>query len=118
MSSKANLLKLTDTCSDTTGYSLKYNALKQWLAKNNLTQREVAETIGLSACKLKKKLWDKEAFSREQIKALLTILPAHEAFDIIYFPTIDDKRKTYIAVFGEYSWEEYCGRVRRNKKCK
>lgn len=73
---------------------------------NGKTQPYVAEELGLEAEEFKRKLREREKFNQEQIRSLVYLLGAEEAFSVIYFPSKRRRRKVWSEVFGEYKERE------------
>lgn len=87
------------------GYSLKKRQLKRWIYEHNYTQPYIADKLGLTAEEFKRKLREKEWFNKAQISALIYLLGAKSAFEIIYFPTLDERKRVYRQAFGT-AWGE------------
>lgn len=83
------------------GYSLKKGRLKKWIYDHKQTQPYVAKKLGLPVVEFKRMLQERELFNREQLSRLITLLGATEAFNVIYFPSVEEKRKVYRQVFGK-----------------
>lgn len=88
------------------GYSLKKKQLKQWIYRNQLTQPYVARTMRMSVDEFKGKLKDNEPFNREQLKHLINLMGARNAFRVIRFHSGRQRRKVYKEVFVKYKNEE------------
>ena len=54
----------------------------------------------------KEKINNKGTFNREQLKALIYLMGAWDAFHVIYFPSKRQRRKVYWQVFGQYREKE------------
>lgn len=67
-------------------FALKKYSLKQWIMSNGLTQTSVAKKLGLDILEFKRKLNEREQFTKEQIFALIDLVGVREAYHIIYFP--------------------------------
>ena len=67
-------------------FALKKYSLKQWIVMNGLTQTYVAKKLGLDILEFKRKLRERELFTKEQIFALINLVGVREAYHIIYFP--------------------------------
>ena len=88
------------------GYSLKKKKLKQWIYRNKLTQPYVARTMRMSVDEFKGKLKDNEPFNREQLKNLIYLMGARNAFRVIRFHSNRQRRKVYMQVFGKNNNKE------------
>lgn len=67
-------------------YSLKKYSLKRWIVTHGYTQTSVAKNLGLDILEFKRKLNQREPFTREQIFTLLELVGLRDAYHIIYFP--------------------------------
>jgi hypothetical protein len=81
------------------GYSLKKNRLKRWIYEHKFTQPYVAKKLDISVREMQDKLNKHELFSEEQIRNLVYLLGAEEAIEVIYFPTVEEKRRVYEKTF-------------------
>lgn len=88
------------------GYSLKKKKLKQWIYRNKLTQPYVARTMRMSVDEFKGKLKDNEPFNREQLKHLIYLMGARNAFRVIHFHSPEQRRRVYRQVFEKYENKE------------
>lgn len=88
------------------GYGVKKQMLKKWIYDHNLTQAYVARKMNLPVEDFKQKLRDKGTFNREQLKALIKLMGAWDAFKVIYFPSKRKRRKVYWQVFGRFENKE------------
>jgi len=88
------------------GYSLKKYLLKKWIYANRLTQPYVAWKMHLSTYEFKRRLREREKFNREEITALVRLMDAEDAFEVIYFPTMKIRRRVWHEVFGKYKNKE------------
>ncbi len=108
MDSKVNTYSSATSCANefnqifAEGYSLKKTRLKQWIYANNQTQPSVARVLELTADEFKRKLREHEKFDREQLKKLINLLGAENAFNVIYFPSKRFRKKVRWEVFGKY----------------
>ena len=82
------------------GYSLKKWCLKQWIYSPGYTQQYVARRLGVSAEEFKRKLREHEKFNEYQISCLVELMKAKAAFQVLYFPTLEMRRRIYKEVFG------------------
>lgn len=88
------------------GYGVKKKMLKKWIYDHNLTQPYVARKMNMSVEDFKAVLQEQGTFNREQIKALVNLMGAWEAFKVIYFPSKRKRRKVYWQVFGRFENKE------------
>ena len=88
------------------GYGLKKVMLKKWIYDHKLTQPYVARKMNMPVEDFKQKLNDKGTFNREQLKTLIKLMGAWDAFKVIYFPSKRKRRKVYWQVFGRYNDKE------------
>ncbi len=103
---KNSLLSGTNFIDGNLGYSLKKKKLKQWIYRNRLTQPYVARTMRISVDEFKGKLKDNEPFNREQLKHLIYLMGAKNAFRVIRFYSNRQRRKVYMQVFGKNNNKE------------
>lgn len=75
-------------------YSLKKNSLKRWIFQHGLTQTAVAEKLGLDVVEFKRKLAQREFFTREQIFALIDLIGLREMYHIVYFPKEEQNKES------------------------
>lgn len=83
------------------GYSLKRQKMKRWIYEHNHTQPYVARKLNLTVEEFKRKLREREHFNKEQLRCLIYLVGAENAFNIIYFPTMEEKRRVYQQAFGK-----------------
>ena len=83
------------------GYSLKKNAMKRWVYKNNLTQPYMARKLHITVSEFKRKLKEREAFDEAQLRCLIYLMGAHSAFYVIYFHTFRERQSIHKEVFGK-----------------
>ena len=88
------------------GYSLKKKKLKQWIYRNRLTQPYVARKMRMSVVEFKENLKDNKLFNRGQLKHLIYLMGARNAFRVIHFYSNRQRRKVYQQVFGKYKDKE------------
>lgn len=94
MASNQSTCKSATSCTDTSlGYSLKKRQLKDWIYDHGKTQPYVAKRLGITKEELQRKLNGHEPFSEKQIRSLVYLVGADAAIEIIYFPTLKEKRK-------------------------
>lgn len=107
MASKQSSYKSETNCIDSAvGYSLKKRKLKDWIYDNGKTQPYVARKLGITKAELQRKLNEHEPFNEEQIRSLVRLVEAEAAINIIYFPTLKEKRKVWRKTFGNKRKEE------------
>ena len=82
------------------GYSIKTWTMQQWICSNGYTQSHIAKLLGLSTEEFTKKLYEHEKFNEYQISCLVELMKARAAFRVLYFPTLEMRRKIYKEVFG------------------
>lgn len=102
MSSKQSILSLQENCTNgqaVQGCSLRINAFYLWLNKYGRNIDEVSSRVGITTEEFKQNLIDKKQFTKEQIRTLVYLMGAVEAFHVIYFPSFRLKRKAYKAIF-------------------
>lgn len=100
MDLRTNTYESETSCIDNkSGYSLKKRKLQQWIYRNHLTQPYFARRLGVEPEEFKAMIKSKELFNREQITKLVRFMGARAAFNVIYFPTIKQRRKVYKIVF-------------------
>ena len=68
--------------------------------------KDVARTMRMSVYEFKGKLKDNEPFNREQLKNLIYLMGARNAFRVIRFHSNRQRRKVYQEVFGKYKNKE------------
>lgn len=96
------------------GYSLKKRKLKDWIYDHGKTQPYMARKFGIKKPELQRKLNEHELFDEEQIRTLVHLVKAEAAIEIIYFPTLKEKREVMKKTFGQNRKEEVLNE--RNKK--
>lgn len=100
MDLRTNTYESVTNCIDNeSGYSLKKRKLQQWIYRNHLTQPYFARRLGVEPKEFKAMIKDNVPFNREQITKLVRFMGARAAFNVIYFPTLNQRRKVYRAVF-------------------
>ena len=111
MDSKTNTYKSIHIYTDTVmltlnifckeGHRLKKQKLKHWIYSHGYTQPDVAKTLHMKTRTFKRKLSRNEFFNAEQICRLIYLLGAYDAFFVIYFPKIEERRRVYQETFGK-----------------
>lgn len=82
------------------GYSLKKRSLQRWIYLHGYTQPYVARRLGISTEEFKRKLREHDRFNEYQIAELVALMKARAAFRVLYFPSIQIRRRIYKEVFG------------------
>ena len=82
------------------GYSLKKRCLQRWIYSRGFTQLFIARRLGISADEFKRKLREHEKFNEQQIRCLVGLMKAKAAFRVLYFPSIQIRRRIHQEVFG------------------
>lgn len=113
------------------GLTLKSRTLKRYLKKKKITQRTFAAVLGITRCELRSRLYKRRKFNYAEITALVNFLGAKAAIRIVWFPTIEEKRRvkkyvkegemkrTYSTItyhFGETPSEEKRRRIEEQNK--
>lgn len=75
-------------------FSLKKYRLKQWIMANGFTQTYVAKKFGVDILEFKRKLREREPFTKEQILALIELVGLRDAYRIIYFPREESDKES------------------------
>lgn len=102
MASNQSSCKSAINCFDqAAGYSLKKRQLKDWIYDHGKTQPYLAKRLGITKEELQRKLNEHELFDKQQIRRLVWLVKADAAIDIIYFPTLKEKRKVWRKTFGK-----------------
>ena len=96
------MIKQTDS------YSLKKTALYKALKEKNLTIRNIADALQIRISKLKKKLRNKEKFTKPQIRLLTYLLGAEAMYKVIYFPDKKFRERVYRKVFLRGGGKRVC----------
>lgn len=100
MNLSQSMCKSAQNSTNIEGYSLKKGRLKKYIFRNHYTQTYFAKRLNLSAEEFKRKLTNRELFNKEQLRALINLMGAREAFKVIYFPSAKKRRKIYRQIFG------------------
>ena len=88
--------------SETKKISIRKRQFKRWIYENNLTQPRVARKLNLPLEEMKDKLNRHEPFAEEQIRNLVYLMGAEAAFEVLFFPTLRDKRRVYYETFVKH----------------
>lgn len=100
MDSRQNIFKSGTNCVDgIQGYSLKKQSLKKWIYENKLTQPYVARRMNLAPEVFKERLTARTLFNRAELRELIRLMGAMEAFKVIYFPILEDRLRVFNEVF-------------------
>lgn len=89
-------------------YTLKKKMLKAWVYQNNFTLYHIAKILHLSFEELKEKLNKKIPFTKSQIKTLVYFMGARSSFEVIYFHSVEQRKKIYEEVFGKEMVNNKC----------
>ena len=92
-------------------YSLKMTALYKMLKEKNLTIRNIADALQIRISKLKKKLRNKEKFTKPQIRLLTYFLGAETMYQVIYFPNKKFREQVYRKVFLRGGGKRVCHKI-------
>ena len=89
------------------GVTLKSRTLKSWIKKKGYTQAFVAELIGMSKGKFRRKLYKRQRFNQKEITVLIFFMGARAAINVIWFPSLREKRRIQKNVWeGQMSYEQ------------
>lgn len=75
------------------GVSIKRRALKILLMRRGITQREMAQVLGLTKQEFRQMLYKHVKFDMRQTTKLIRLMGARAAMEVIWFPTILEKEK-------------------------
>ena len=75
-------------------YSLKKYCFKKWIATHGYTQTFVAKRLGVDILEFKRKLKQRESFTKEQIFSLIELVGLRDAYRIIYFPSGETNKES------------------------
>ena len=81
------------------GGSLRINAFYAWLNRSGYTVENIANRLKISEDELEQRLINKELFDQEQIKRLIRLMGAKDAFFAIYFSSFAERERIYEATF-------------------
>jgi hypothetical protein len=79
--------------------TIKKREFKNWIYENGLTQTLAARELHIPLQEMKDKLTNREAFTEEQIRNLVYLMGAVDAFKVMYFPTLKDRLRVEQEVF-------------------
>ena len=102
MASRASMSKSATNFTDyyRRGVTLKCRKLKSWIKRKGYTQSFVAELLCLSKQKFRRKLYKRERFNQSEIADLIRLMGARAAIEVIWFPTLQEKKR-----IQKYVWE-------------
>ena len=84
----------------TDGVSLKSRTLKNILQHKGLKQSQLAQQMGISDRAFTHKLYFRQKFSHNELKALIGLIGVKAAIKVIWFPTLEEKKR-----IEQYVWE-------------
>ena len=94
MASKASISKSAMPCIDySSGLSLNRRALQGWLKQKNMRMGRLAKLLKIPSRKLRWKLYKHKTFGKKEITALIYFMGAWQAIQVLWFPTIEEKRR-------------------------
>mgnify|MGYP005763916259 CR=1 FL=1 len=94
MVSKASISESATGCTDySSGLSLNRRALQGWLKRKNMRMVRLAKLLKIPPRELRWKLYKRKKFSRKEITALIYVMGARQAIRVLWFPTIEEKRR-------------------------
>ena len=82
------------------GYSLRINAFFAWLRLSGYTLEYIAERLATTPDYIVLRLRRREKFNERELRILIYLMGAKDAFFVIYFPTFRFRRYVYRCVFG------------------
>lgn len=82
------------------GVTLKSRTLKSWIKRKGYTQAFVAELLGMSKNKFRRKMYRRQRFNQKEITALIFFMGARAAIRVIWFTSLREKRR-----IQKYVWE-------------
>ena len=83
------------------GVKLKSRALKRVLQRKGYTQSKVVQSLGMSKRTFMSKLYLRQNFNQKEITALIKLVGARAAIKVIWFPSLEEKKR-----IEKYVWEE------------
>lgn len=94
MDSKASMSKSAILCIDySSGLSLNRRALQCWLERKNMRMGRLAKLLKIPSHKLRWKLYKHKTFGKKEITTLIYFMGARQALRVLWFPTIEEKRR-------------------------
>lgn len=103
MDLKVNSLKSETSCTDLVshdGYSLRINAFFAGLRRSGYSLEYIAERLAITPVDIVLRLRRREKFNERELRILIYLMGAKDAFFVIYFPTFRFRRYVYRCVFG------------------
>lgn len=82
--------------------TLKSRAFKYWLIRKGYSYGYIAAKLGMNTRNLRKRLYMRRPFHQSEIEMIVRLLGARAAINIIWFPTLQEKRK-----IQKYVWSNY-----------
>lgn len=116
MDLEVNSLKSETSCTDLVshdGYSLRINAFFAWLRRSGYTLEYIAERLATTPDDIVLRLRRREKFNERELRILIYLMGAKDAFFVIYFPSFRFRKYVYRCVFGK---KMRCRKRRRWKK--
>ena len=116
MASKAGISKSATGCTDdSSGLSLNRRALQGWLKAKHMRMGRLAKLLKMPSRKLRWKLYKHKKFGRKEITTLIYFMGAKSAIRVLWFPTIQEKRRIREMAEGEIMSNKFnpdipCGR--------
>ncbi len=95
------------------GYSLRINAFFAWLRRSGYTIEYIAERLATTTDDIVLRLRRREKFNERELRILIYLMGAKDAFFVIYFPSFRFRKYVYRCVFGK---KMRCRKRRRWKK--
>ena len=95
------------------GYSLRINAFFAWLRRSGYTLEYIAERLETTPDDIVLRLRRREKFNERELRILIYLMGAKDAFFVIYFPSFRFRKYVYRCVFGK---KMRCRKRRRWKK--
>ena len=100
---KSNAISTTEniSLSTTQGYSIRIGAFYAWAEKHGYSPYRIAKALNMQEEDMKKRLNEKQFFTKSQLKRLIRLMGANSAFFVIHFPSFKFRRQVYFEVFGK-----------------
>lgn len=98
MDLKVNSLKSETSCTDLVshdGYSLRINAFFAWLRRSGYTLEYIAERLATTPDDIVLRLRRREKFNERELRILIYLMGAKDAFFVIYFPSFRFRKYVY-----------------------
>lgn len=87
------------------GVKIKRMNLLKWMQRTGYSAYCVARAMRIHPRQLERKLQKDKPFTKGQIRRLVYLMGAWEAFFVIYFPTRQERRRIFLETFG-FAMEE------------